>query len=77
MSEMSTKRYSVPRWSKKALQAASMACGACHGHGMVGIDMVAQDGNTFAHGHFDIEPARLFHASLAEAIADAERRASH
>lgn len=69
-----TKRYSVERWKKKALQAASISCGACqHVTGMVGIDMIAQDGNTFAHGHFDIRTAIEFQNQIAEAVAEARR----
>ena len=72
-----SKRFSVERWKKKALQAASMSCGCCLHGGFVGIDMVAQDGNTFAHGHFDIRTAIEFQNQLAEAIAEARRAAQH
>lgn len=67
------KRFSVRQWGdKKALQASSMSCGACtETTGLVGIDMVAQDGRTFAHGHFDVETARLFHRQLGDAIEEA------
>lgn len=71
---MAKRRYSVIQWNKRALQAAQMDCGACtEAHGMVGIDMVAQDGHTFAHGHFDVQTAREFHKRLGEAIEDASR----
>jgi hypothetical protein len=70
------KRCSVERWKKEALQAASMTAGACAHGGTVGIDMVAQDGNTFAHGHFDIEIAEQFRDLLTEAIAEAKARAN-
>lgn len=67
------KRHSVERWNKKALQAASMSCGPCtEAYGLVGFDMVAQDGNTFAHGHMSVETAREFHKLLGESIELAE-----
>lgn len=67
-------RFSVERWKKKPLQAAAMSCGKCQEvSGMVGVDMVAQDGRSFAHGHFDIETAREFHRQFGEAIDEAER----
>lgn len=67
-------RCSVPKWKKVALQAAAMRCGACtEANGLVGIDMVAQDGSVFAHGHFDFRTAIEFQNQLAEAIAEAKR----
>lgn len=69
-----SKRCSVAKWKKEALQAAAMRCGACtEAHGLVGIDMVAQDGTVFAHGHFDFRTAIAFQNQLAEAIAEARR----
>lgn len=68
------KRYSVPRWTKPALQAAQMSCGPCCCCDTVGIDMVARDGNTFAHGHFDIDVAEKFWRNLGEAIVEARER---
>jgi len=68
------KKVSVETWRKLALQASAMRCGACtEAKGLVGVDMIAQDGNVFAHGHFDIETAIAFQAQLAQAIADARR----
>ena len=64
-----SKRFSVPHWNTPALQAASMNCGACtETIGLVGIDMIAQDGTTFAHGHFDVRTAAKFHQELGETI---------
>ena len=74
---MADKRYSVKRWKKNALQAAKMGCGVCsfpNCEVWVGVDLIAQDGNTFAHGHFDVATARDFHARLGEAIEMAERK---
>jgi hypothetical protein len=69
-----SRKVSVERWTKRALQASAMRCGACtEATGLVGVDMVAQDGNVFAHGHFDIQTAIAFQAQLAEAIAAAKR----
>lgn len=71
-------RYSLPAWRKRPLQAAAMRCGPCEDVvGLVGIDMVAQDGNTFAHGHFDIAGAEKFAGMLSEAIAQAKRKAAN
>lgn len=65
-------RHSVKTWKKQSLQAASMNVGCCkHGH-VIGVDMNARDGSTFAHGHFDVETAKLFHERLGEAIDEAE-----
>ena len=36
-----------------------------------------RDGNTFAHGHFDLEVAEKFRADLDTAIAEAKRRAAN
>lgn len=64
-----SKRFSVKRWHRDVLQAASMQSGVCeHEVPMVGIDMCGQDGKTFAHGHFDLETARAFHQQLGETI---------
>lgn len=68
------KRCSVKKWNKNALQAAQMTAGACTHGGTVGIDMVAQDGNVFAHGHFDIDVAEQFRDMLTDAIAEAKAR---
>lgn len=70
------KRFSVKSWRKDALQAASMTAWACHHGGTVGIDMLAQDGSVFAHGHFDIETAEAFRDLLTEAIAESAVRAN-
>ena len=68
------KKVSVESWRKKALQASAMRCGACtDATGLVGVDMIAQDGSVFAHGHFDIQTAIAFQQQLAQAIADARR----
>lgn len=67
-----TKRHSVERWKKDAMQAASMRSGVCtEATGLIGIDMLARDGNAFAHGHFDVATAREFHKQLGDAIAEA------
>ena len=72
------KRLSVPSWKEPALQAAAMRVGVCtEAIGLVGIDMVARDGNTFAHGHFDLDVAEKFRADLDIAIAEAKRRAAN
>ena len=72
------KRFSVPKWRKPALQAAAMSVGAyVDAIGLVGIDFCAQDGSTFAHGHFDLATANIFRAKLDEAIADARRKAAN
>lgn len=65
------RKFSVQQWTQPALQASSMRAGACEHPGMVGIDMIAQDGNVFAHGHFDIETAMEFHRYLGIAIDQA------
>lgn len=67
------KRYSVERWRGDALQASQMSVGVCQDTdmAMVGIDMVAQDGSVFAHGHFDVATAVTFAEHLAEVIAEA------
>ena len=68
-----SRRYSVPYWNKTALQVASMSCGQCRDVvGLVGIDMHAQDGDVFAHGHFELEQAKAFYKSLGEVIAEVE-----
>jgi len=67
------KRCSVKRWTKTALQATQISCGCCSGHSdLIGIDLIAQDGNTFAHAHFDVETARLLRGSLLAAIEEIE-----
>lgn len=71
---MSQKRHSPKTWRKDALQAASMAVGSCEHGGTVGIDMMAQDGRVFAHGHFDINIAVQFRDQLNEAITEAVAR---
>lgn len=70
---MSGRRFSVKHWSAKALQAASMSVGQCTETDvvMIGVDMLAQDGATFAHGHFDLATAKLFHQELGKAIEGA------
>jgi hypothetical protein len=74
MSKQEQKKYSVKRWNKPSLQAANMSCGACtEVSGVVGINMIAQDGNVFAHGHFDVRTAIAFQNQIAEAIAEARR----
>lgn len=67
------KRYSVERWRGDALQAAAMHVGACNHPGirMIGIDMVAQNGDVFAHGHFDLETAVAFVEQMQAAISEA------
>lgn len=65
-------KYSVRTWKKDALQAASMRSGVCaHASALVGLDMLAQDGSVFAHGHFDIETAKQFHRNLGISISEA------
>ena len=63
----------VRKWRKTALQAYSMSVGLCTetSEVMVGIDMNAEDQNTFAHGHFDLETAVEFASQLNEAIEEA------
>jgi hypothetical protein len=69
------KRCSVETWDGKPLQAASIGVGTCiESRNLVGIDLVAQDGKTFAHGHFDIETAVRFRADLDLAIEDARKQ---
>lgn len=65
------KRCSVQTWNKNAMQAAGMRVGVCEDHNYVGIDMVAQDGNAFAHGHFDVATAMVFRQELDDAITEA------
>lgn len=68
------RRFSVTHWGDlEILQAASMDVGRCTDTHlpMIGVDMHAQDGATFAHGHFDIETAKLFHQALGKAIDEA------
>ena len=73
-----TARISVKRWHDPALQAAAMRVGCCtDAVGLIGVDLVAQDGNTFAHGHVDIATARVLRRHLDEAIAEAERKGHH
>lgn len=69
-------RCNVKTWNKHYLLAAGMSVGKCESDEpstLIGIDMVAQDGNTFAHGHFPIETAIQFYENLGQAIADAQR----
>ena len=70
---MSERRYSVNAWCKEALQAASMSVGMCqHGYPpTIGIDLHAQDGTVFAHGHFDVETAINFVEKMSEACEQA------
>lgn len=68
------RRFSVKHWDGlEVLHAASMTVGRCTETDvpMIGIDMSAQDGATFAHGHFDLATAKLFHQVLGEAIEGA------
>ena len=65
---MSDKRYSVERWDKNALQAAQLSVGRCRHGGTIGIDMIAQDGNVFAHGHVDVLTASALVEKLIEEI---------
>ena len=48
-----------------------MRAGCCEKEPLVGIDMLAQDGACFAHGHFQVEVAEMFWRALGEAIVDA------
>lgn len=68
------KRYSVQKWNRPALHAAAMRCGICGpaDHLMIGIDLLARDDKTFAHGHFDIPTAKQFLSDLADIIDEAE-----
>ena len=72
---VSEKRYSVKRWEKDALQAAQMSVGTCSGGDTIGIDMLADDGSVFAHGHFDVETAIQFTKALSAEISQALTRA--
>jgi hypothetical protein len=62
----------VKRWTKPTLQASAMRCGlCCDTEGVIGVDMIAEDGTTFAHGHFDIRTAVAFKNQLIDAINEA------
>ena len=68
------RRFSVKNWDGlELLHAASMSVGRCTETdvAMIGIDLLAQDGATFAHGHFDIETAKRFHQEMGKAIEGA------
>lgn len=69
------KRFSEETWDRPALQAAAMNVGICTHGGTIGVDMLAQDGSVFAHGHYDIATAERFRDALVEAIADAKAAA--
>ena len=65
------KKCSVKSWNKPAKQAAHMNVGLCGSRRapMIGFDLIARAGNTFAHGHLDIESAEEFVAAAVRAIA--------
>lgn len=69
---------SVDIWDpKKAVQRANrMAVDICgdDANGLLGFDMMAKDGNVFAHGHMTLEVAEQFVASAAAAVAELKRR---
>ena len=64
-------RYSVKEWRRDALQAARMSVGRCQHGDTIGVDMYAQDGVVFAHGHFDVETAYRFALALNAALDEA------
>lgn len=71
---MSGRRFSVKHWGdQNPLQAASMSVGQCTETDvvMIGVDLLAQDGSIFAHGHFDLATAKLFHQEMGKAIEQA------
>ena len=67
------KKHSVKSWNKPAKHAAHMDVGLCGSRRapMIGYDMIARDGNTFAHGHMNLESAEEFVAAAVRAIAQA------
>lgn len=59
----------VPRWNGTPLSAAGVRVGVCGP--AVAIDMAAMSGQVFAHGHFDVATAEVFHKAFGLAIAQA------
>ena len=72
---MSGEIYSVKKWEDWALQAERVSVGTCEHGDTIGIDMHAQDGTVFAHGHFDVETAIRFTKALSAEISEALTRA--
>jgi 3-hydroxyacyl-CoA dehydrogenase len=50
-----------------------MSVGPCECGDLVGIDLMDEKGEAFAHGHLDPDTAELFVAEMVRAIAEARK----